>query len=282
MINNNIDKYLDSRPAIKDNAWFDNLANRKKEEASFHDYIRSDEAITSNPDTQSNLKFYKITKKSKDYVRKWLREHVIGKVFLDYACGEGRHSEDVLKNSSPRILIGLDISPESVKMCQDKTSNIKTKSKVYFIQGDCENTELPDNSIDVILCSEMLHHLNLKSAFKELYRICDKGGLVFCCEALGINPIIQWYRNRTPNMRTEYETHHILTPKAFDIAKEVGFVVKEVKYWHLFAIPSAFLFKHKILFQIFLKIGNFLDSIFLKIPGLQKLAWQFTFILQKQ
>lgn len=277
----NIDKYLETRPSIKDGDWFKALENRKKEEASFHDYIRSDMAVEQHPETQSNLKFYKITEKSKSYVRSWLRNHVIGKVFLDYACGEGRHSEDILKNSSPRVLIGLDISPESVKLCQDKLNTIKTKSKVYFIQGDCENTELPDNSVDVVLCSEMLHHLDLPSAFKELYRILAKGGRVFCCEALGINPIIQLYRKRTPGMRTEFEIHHILTPKAFDIARECGFVVEEVKYWHLFAIPAAFFIKNRFLFNIFLRIGNLLDSVFLKIPGIQKLAWQFTFVLKK-
>lgn len=277
----NIDEYLKMHPSIKDEQWFNSLESRKKEEAAFHDYIRSDEAIQENPETQSNLKFYKITEKSKSYVRNWLRKHVIGKVFLDYACGEGRHSEDILQYSSPRILIGLDISPDSVKMCQDKVKGLKNSKKAYFIQGDCENTELPDSSIDVVLCSEMLHHLELKKAFKELYRICVPGGRVFCCEALGINPIIQWYRNRTPEMRTEFETHNILTPKAFDIAKEAGFEVEEVRYWHLFAIPAAFLFKWKFLFKLALGIGNFLDSIFLKIPGIQKLAWQFTFVLKK-
>ena len=278
----NIDEYLEKRPSLQGEDWFKKLENRKKEEASFHDYIRSDEAIEGNPESQSNLKFYKITQKSKNYVRSWLRKNVIGKVFLDYACGEGRHSEDILRNSSPRILIGLDISPESIKLCQNKLKNIDTKTKVYFIQGDCENTELPDNSIDVILCSEMLHHLDLPHAFKELYRILDKGGRVFCCEALGINPIIQWYRNRTPNMRTEYETHHILTPKAFSIAENCGFIVEEVKYWHLFAIPAAFFFENKFLFKLFLNIGNFLDSIFLALPGIKKLAWQFTFVLRKK
>ena len=83
-------------------------------------------------------------------------------------------------------------------------------------------------------------------------------------------------------MRTEFETHHILTPKAFDIARDCGFVVEEVKYWHLFVIPAAFFVKNKILFNFFLKLGNFLDSIFLKLPGIKKLAWQFTFVLRKK
>ena len=277
----NIDEYLEHQPTLRYEGWFKDLDDRKKEEAAFHDYIRSEKAVEDNPEARSNLKFYKITQKSKRYVRSWLRRHVIGKVFLDYACGDGRHSEGVLKHSSPRVLIGLDISPESIKSCEMKLGRVAPETKKYFLQGDCENTGFPDNSIDVILCSEMLHHLDLRCAFQELHRILRAGGCILCCEALGLNPIIQWYRNRTPNMRTEFETHHILTTKAFKVAEGCGFIVKEVRFWHLFAIPAAFFYKRERLFNILLRIGNTLDGLFLKIPGFQKLAWQFTFVLHK-
>lgn len=277
-----IDEYLKDLPATRDDSWFNTLDARKKEEASFHDYIRSEEAGKGEVGKRRNLKFYKITQKSKAYVRSWLRKHVIGKVFLDYACGDGRHSEDVLKYSCPRLLVGLDISSESIKICNEKLAHINPKCKKYFVQGDCENTGFPDNSFDIILCSEMLHHLDLHSAFLELHRILAPGGRILCVEALGINPIIQWYRNKTPDLRTEFETHHILTPKAFKIAEDCGFAIEEVKYWHLFAIPATFCYKYKFLFDILLTAGNALDCVFLKIPGFQKLAWQFTFILRKR
>jgi len=277
----NIDEYLKNLPA-RDEDWFNSLDARKKEEASFHDYVRSEEGEKGEVGKRRNLKFYKITQKSKAYVRSWLRKHVTGKSFLDYSCGDGRHSEDILKYSCPRLLVGLDISSESIKICNDKLGHINPKCKKYFFQGDCENTGFPDNSFDIILCSEMLHHLDLRCAFSELHRILVPGGRILCVEALGINPIIQWYRNKTPDLRTEFETHHILTPKAFKIAEDCGFRVEDVKYWHLFAIPAAFCYKHKFLFDILLTTGNALDSFFLKIPGFQKLAWQFTFILRKR
>ncbi len=76
-----IDEYLKDLPATRDDSWFNNLDARKKEEASFHDYIRSEEAGKGEVGKRRNLKFYKITQKSKAYVRSWLRKHVIGKVF---------------------------------------------------------------------------------------------------------------------------------------------------------------------------------------------------------
>lgn len=107
------------------------------------------------------------------------------------------------------------------------------------------------------------------------------GGHILCVEALGINPLIQWYRKRTPQSRTAFEQEHILTLKAFDVAKECGFEVESIRFWHLFAIPAAFFIKIPFIFNLLLACGNILDSIFLKIPYIQRLAWQFTFVLKK-
>jgi ubiquinone/menaquinone biosynthesis C-methylase UbiE len=229
----NLLEYLKQRAPFKSEEWLNELENRKREESYFHSFGRK-------LDSSGNLKFYKIVGKSKTYVRRWLRRNVIGKVFLDYACGEGRHSMDVLENSNPAITIGLDISSESIRKISEKVKEEGYDKKAYFFQGDCEETELPDSSIDVILCSEMLHHLDVKAAFRELHRILAPGGRVMCVEALGINPIIQWYRRRTPQMRTEFEKEHILTLKSLDIARSEGFTVEEIKFWHFFAIPAAF------------------------------------------
>ena len=276
-----LEAYLKARPMLKDARWVQGLEARKRDEATFHDYIRSSEAIAQCPDSQRNLKFYKITQLSKAYVRHWLYTHVNGKVFLDYACGDGRHSESILQHAEPQWLVGLDISPESVQLCAQKARALPHSERAYFFQGDCEHTEFPDNTFDVILCSEMLHHLDLSAAFRELYRISAPGWEILCCEALGINPCIQWYRRRTPDLRTEFEAHHILTPQSLRLAEQVGFSIHEVRYWHLFAIPAAFFTERPMLFRCLLACGNALDAIVLKIPYIQRLAWQFTFVLKK-
>ena len=72
------------------------------------------------------------------------------------------------------------------------------------------------------------------SDYKEEYRVNNLRRSIELSEG-------KWYRNQTPQMRTEFETHHILTPKAFKLARPIGFQVEEIKYWHLFAIPAAFL-----------------------------------------
>jgi ubiquinone/menaquinone biosynthesis C-methylase UbiE len=278
----NLLEHLNNRCPFKDDIWLGSLNNRKKEEAHFHDFQRGSNDLQHQKDlhVNDNLKFYKIVSKSKSYVRHWLRRNVLGKVFLDYACGESRHSTDILEYSKPAMVVGIDISAEAIRQVTEKVKS-GGFSQAYFIQGDCEHTEFPDNAFDVILCSEMLHHLEFENAFRELYRILAPGGRVLCVEALGINPFIQWYRKHTPQSRTAFEQEHILTLKAFDVAKNCGFSIESVRFWHLFAIPAAFFVKIPFIFKSLLVFGNILDSIFLKIPYIQRLAWQFTFILKK-
>jgi hypothetical protein len=54
-------------------------------------------------------------------------------------------------------------------------------------------------------------------------------------EALGYNPAIQWYRRRTPEIRTEWERGHILT--IGDLRKAKRYLnLLDVEFFHLFSI----------------------------------------------
>ena len=62
------------------------------------------------------------------------------------------------------------------------------------MQADAENTMLDDNYIDAIICSGMLHHLDLSYAFLELRRILRaEGKILAAIEALNYNPAIKLY-----------------------------------------------------------------------------------------
>src|SRR5260370_33458306 len=74
------------------------------------------------------------------------------------------------------LAMGLDVSNISVANASEAASNAGLADRCVFIEGDCEATGLPDNSVDLILCSYMLHHLNLDHAYPELHRILQPGG----------------------------------------------------------------------------------------------------------
>jgi ubiquinone/menaquinone biosynthesis C-methylase UbiE len=99
-----------------------------------------------------------------------------GAAVLDFGCGPGGYILPTTRLTGPTGKIyALDISPlaiESVEalVSKKKLSNIKT------IRSDGP-TGLPDNSIDVVLLYDVLHHLNpLDNVLAELHRVLKPDG----------------------------------------------------------------------------------------------------------
>lgn len=251
--------------------WFETLEQRKKEEAEFHDFSHDEE---TNLD---NKKFYTTNRVSHEYLQNWLKVNSKDRIFLDYACGNGVESIKVAKYGA-KLVIGIDISQGSVNNAKALAEKEGVADRCLFFVGDCENTELPDSCIDTVLCAGVLHHMNLKFVYPELQRIMKPGGKLLAVEALNYNPVIRAYRMRTPEMRTDWEKDHILDLDDVDHAKKY-FEIDELKFWHLTSFVAAFFRKIPFLFKILLGLFNFMDSILTKIPYLQRMAWQFTFVL---
>jgi ubiquinone/menaquinone biosynthesis C-methylase UbiE len=266
--------HLNKIANISNQEWMDGLDERKLEEHQFHNRDRDRAQIeTLDKDTYekfySNLKFYSTVKKSTKYCENWIAEHANGKVFLDYACGNGGNAIKAAK-AGAIISIGFDISDVSVRNAQED-AKMEGLENTFFFQADAENTKLPDGCVDTIICSGMLHHLDLSYAFKELQRILSPGGKILAVEALNYNPFIKLYRQLTPDMRTEWEKSHILSLKDVDFAKRF-FDIGEIKYWHILSYAGAY-------FPRLLPFFEIIDSVFARIPGIRLIAWMFTFEL---
>jgi len=269
---------LDEISKISNEAWMSNLDDRKQKEMEFHDKHRTitrKKTLSKNEEKKiyGNRIFYAGTNSSHEYVKEWIKKHSKEKVFLDYACGNGGHAILAAK-AGAKLSVGLDISPGSIANAKNIAEIESVAANTYFLQADAENTKIPDNSIDVIVCSGMLHHLDLSYALPELRRIMTSGGRLLAIEALNYNPMIRIYREMTPNMRTEWEKNHILSLKDVKFASRF-FNVENIKFWHITSFLATFC---KPLLPVF----NFMDSILTRMPGIRRMAWQFTFELLKR
>jgi ubiquinone/menaquinone biosynthesis C-methylase UbiE len=252
------------------------LEIRKLNEMSFQNKAITASEKNLGTDTfekcYGNRKFYNTNYLSTHYVNSWIKKNCKDKICLDLACGGGSNSFKMQKANS-KITIGLDISDLSIKKCEKKAKLHKI-SNIYFIQSDAENTRLPNNSIDIILCSGMLHHINLNKGFPEMKRILRPGGKILAIEALDYNPLIKLYRKLTPNMRTEWEKSHILSMSDVTLAKKY-FLLDRINFWHVFSYLGFISMK-------LLPFLNLVDKILTKIPYIQLMAWIFTFELRKK
>lgn len=265
---------IDEIDRVSNQAWLQSLDKRKRAELDFHNRDRDRQAAESlDQDTYekfyANKKYYNTVGLSQHYVAAWIRQHAPGKVFLDYACGNGMLAVQAAQ-AGAALSLGLDISDVSVRNAQADAAAMSL-SNARFFQADAENTRLPDGSVDVIICSGMLHHLDLSYAFPELRRILAPAGRILAVEALDYNPAIKLYRKLTPAMRTEWESSHILSLKDVDFAKRF-FDIGELRFWHVISYAAG-------RFPALLGLLNRIDSVLTRIPWIQRLAWIFTFEL---
>jgi ubiquinone/menaquinone biosynthesis C-methylase UbiE len=253
---------------------------RKLDEQDLHDMLRSDDLKMNEEKYKyytSNSKFYSIDRGNKEYVNNWLKRHVKGKKVLDYCCGDGRYTFRCAEYGGDAI--GIDISNVTIANCRREAKGKKIKGKVTFLEMDAENTEFDSDSFDFAICMGVLHHLDIEKAFRELFRIIKPNGKIICTEALGHNPLIQVYRNRTPHLRTEYESQHIL--KNSDVRKAYTYFGSIKKtYFHL-ATLAAVPFRKTMFFDVLLNTLELIDAVLLRLPLVRTQAWMFVFELSE-
>jgi SAM-dependent methyltransferase len=272
--------WIDEQPLALGTEWLAGQEARKKEEAEFHDAYREGHRDEESG-TSSNHRFYEAATVVNEYVERWINRWAPAGsgTFLDYACGHGTQTLRAAR-AGAQLAVGIDISETSVRNAKENAIQAGLGDHTRFLQRDCEATGLPAGSFSACLCSGMLHHLDLTRAYPELARLMAPGGRILCVEALSYNPVIQLYRDRTPELRTSWEKEHILGMKEVRLARQ-WFDVENVKFF-LMAAPLAALLPAGAPRRLAMKAGHLVDSIATRIPGLQLWSWQFAFELVKR
>ena len=256
------------------------METRKKEEAEFHNFLRElKEGAPEYERYTSNKKFYSVTRGSVAYLENWLKSRCRnGAKVLEYGCGTGGFS--FFLASLGAQVVGIDISDVGISQAREEAKKRGLANKTEFYVMDAESTTFPDNTFDVICVSGVLHHLDRAKAFKEMARLLKPSGAAIAAEPLAHNLLIQLYRRRTPHLRTEFEAKNILhTKKDLDLARHY-FNNVDVRFFHLatlFAVP----FRKTLVFNPILAFMEKVDSVLLKIPVIQRQAWQMVLIFSK-
>jgi ubiquinone/menaquinone biosynthesis C-methylase UbiE len=98
-------------------------------------------------------------------------EFVSGLRVLDMGCGAG-YGSSLLQNCSSYL--GIDVSESSV---ESATKSFGSQT-VNFRVGDCQHLDLPDQSFDVVVCFEMLEHVeNPDLIVREAKRLLTNNGI---------------------------------------------------------------------------------------------------------
>lgn len=156
-------------------------------------------------------------------------------------------------------VFGVDISPEGVEIARSVLKANKAQAKLDVCGGE-KMDMFEDESFDLISAYGVLHHLDLKVATEELYRVMKKEAIMISVDAWGGNPLLQfarnylWYpgKNRSP-METP------LTKNSIDLLKNC-FGEYELWYFEFFGSFMRFLNRNKKNHLTIAKIINAFDK----------------------
>lgn len=86
---------------------------------------------------------------------------------LDVGCGVGSNFP-ILMMKAERVY-GIDISPEAVGYC-------KREKYTDVVIGAADHMPFADTSMDIVLCADVLEHVNDRTALSEIRRVLKKDG----------------------------------------------------------------------------------------------------------
>ena len=101
---------------------------------------------------------------------------------LDVGFGRGHSLLMLDQRFHPEKIIGLEIDPMALEWAKDKVD--ACTSDVQLITNNAASMELPDMSVDMVLCHQALHHIvDQHGAVREFYRVLKPGGVLLFAES---------------------------------------------------------------------------------------------------
>lgn len=147
------------------------------------------------------------------------------KIILEIGCGIGDFII-TLKNigSLHKACIGLDISFLNLTTAGELINKFaKGSERTALIQSDVFKLPFKDNSCDIVICAEVLEHLDDIAAMREIKRILKKGGYNLITLPYRGKPVEEWGHLR------HYDLQML---KA--LADKKGFVVEKINIFGRF------------------------------------------------
>jgi 2-polyprenyl-6-hydroxyphenyl methylase/3-demethylubiquinone-9 3-methyltransferase len=140
---------------------------------------------------QRNI-LYTITTERCDYIesrvdRIFGREAFGQQEVLEIGCGGGLLSEGMAKRRA--LVVGIDSSESSLQVARAHTQKSGLGQNTFFEQGYAETLPYADGSFSVIVCMDVLEHVqDLQGVIKEITRVLAPGG-IFIFDTINRTPI---------------------------------------------------------------------------------------------
>ena len=104
-------------------------------------------------------------------------------VVLDLATGTGDVAITLARENNVRMVYGVDMAQEMLKVGQGKIERLGLKDKIMLQSGDAQKLNFMDDTFDAVTISFGIRNVgDLRLGLMEMYRILKKGGRVVVLE----------------------------------------------------------------------------------------------------
>ena len=114
---------------------------------------------------------------------------------LDLATGTGDLAIKMSKRMPNAKIMGVDLSENMLAIAAEKVRRQGLEDHIALYQGDAENLELGDSSVDVVTVAFGVRNFeNLERGLSEIYRTLREGGKLVVLElSVPRNRLIRWF-----------------------------------------------------------------------------------------
>ena len=103
---------------------------------------------------------------------------------LDFGCGPGIYS--LIFAKAGFHVSGFDISPNNIAIAEQLAAKYGLSEQVNFKIGAGERLEYDDNTFDVVVGIDILHHVDIKHSVSECLRVLKPGGCAIFKEPIEV------------------------------------------------------------------------------------------------
>lgn len=196
---------------------------------------------------------------------------------LEYGCADGRLSlcEEKFAHDA-KLFVGIDLSDCAIERARATAASLGL-TQCRFETMDAEQMTFGANAFDLVFGRGILHHIDLRSAFSEIQRVLRPAGRAIFLEPMGHNPLINRFRQLTPEMRTPDERP--LLVRDLDLAREY-FRRVETRYFGLTTLGLVAITNDGRGGWL-MRTCEAVDDLVLKLPGVGPNAWMVLMTMTK-
>jgi SAM-dependent methyltransferase len=184
---------------------------------------------------------------------------------IDAGCGMGDYLFTVPAFQNADRLIGIDVSPSNIAVCNRLAQSLKKKN-MEFVCSDLVSAELPKNS-DLILCIGVLMYIaDDRAVLKKFHASLSSNGTLLLYGAVNYRRNLQLFSHLAKKPGFDYDKI-IGRPQTYtdesleQRLSECGFTIQEQR--HSFGTLAATMFEISAIFEWFFKSWHPAAAFFL-------------------